>query len=431
MKPHALPALVAMALMAVSRPGAAPLPAGDPAKAGFSSARLERVHTLVQGYIDDGRYAGAITLIARDGRVVDTRTYGFRDVAGKLPMERDTLIYIYSLTKVPIAVATLTLYEEGRFGLDDPVARYLPEFGHMVVITGGTPEHPQLEDARPITIRQLLSQTAGFAYDFTASPALRPYYQRDDLFGYPTLPAFARALAQIPLNHQPGEAFTYGMSYDVLGYLIEKLTGQPLETALRERIFAPLAMDDTSFVVPPEKRNRMARVYEHTPGGQTAARDPLTLVPLAVGGRGFPSGGRGLISTADDYARFAQMLLNGGELDGARILAPKTVRFMTIGHLVGLKGPGKLMAPGGTYGFGVGVWSASGDSESPGSEGRFGWTGAATTYFNVDPQEGTVAILFAQHMPYDEFGLFPRFSTTVYQALIESRPAQSAAAVQP
>jgi CubicO group peptidase (beta-lactamase class C family) len=212
---------------------AAPLPAGDAAKAGFSPERLERMHHLVQGYIDDGKYAGAITLIARDGRIVDVRTYGYRDLAAKRPMERDTLCYIYSLTKVAIAVTTLTLWEEGRFNLDDPVAQYLPEFAHMQVITGGTPEKPELVDARPVTIRQLLNHTAGFSYDWNASPLVRPYYQRTDIFDFPSLPAFAQAFAKIPLNFQPGDAFLYGAGYDVLGYLIEKLTGQPLETAMR------------------------------------------------------------------------------------------------------------------------------------------------------------------------------------------------------
>jgi len=400
---------------------AAPLPAGDAAAAGFSPARLARVRQLVQGYIDDGKYAGAISLIARDGRIIDVRAYGYRDLAAKLPMERDTLVYIFSLTKVAVAVTTLTLWEEGRFNLDDPVAKYLPEFAHMKVITGGTMAQPELVDARPITIRHLLTHTSGFAYDFTASPALRPFYASTDIFNYPTLPAFAEAIAKIPLNHQPGDAFTYGAGYDVLGYLIEKLTGQPLETAMRERVFGPLAMNDTFFVVPPEKRSRLAHIYQPGPDGHLQAVKPPTIIQPATGGGTFPSGSGALVSTADDYARLAQMLLNGGTLDGARILAPKAVAFMTSDHLTGIKTPTTFMGPAGTYGLGVGVWSAGGGSDSPGSAGRFGWTGAATTYCNVDPREGTVALVFAQHMPYDEHGLFPRFSTVFYQSLMEIR----------
>ncbi len=414
-------ALLPLVLFIAGPLATAPLPAGNAAKAGFSPERLERVHRLVQGSIDAGQMAGAITLIARDGKIVDVRSYGCRDVAAKLPMERDTLVYIFSLTKVAIAVTTLTLWEEGRFNLDDPVATYLPEFKTMKVITGGTPEQPQLVDARPITIRHLLTHTAGFSYDWNASPATKPYYQQIDLFNFATMAEFAQALAKIPLNHQPGDTFTYGAGYDVLGYLIEKLTGQPLETAMRERVFAPLLMPDTFFVVPPEKRSRLAKVHHHAPDGHLEATAPGTIVAPALGGTGFPSGSGALISTADDYARFAQMLLNGGELDGARILSPKTVRFMTADHLTKIKTPTNFMGPAGTYGLGVGVWSDRGAGDSPGSAGRFGWTGAATTYCNIDPQEGTIAIVFAQHFPYDEYGLFPRFSTTFYQSLIKTR----------
>ena len=421
MKARRVAALLVIATL-LGRPlAAAPLPPGEAAAAGFSPERLARVAHLVQGYVDDGKCSGAITLIARDGRIVDAHALGYRDVAAKLPMERDTLCYIYSLTKVAIAVTTLTLWEEGRFNLDDPVAIYLPAFAHMKVLTGGTMAHPELADARPITIRHLLTHTAGFAYDFTASPALRPYYTGTDIFNHPTLPDFAAALAKIPLNHQPGDAFTYGASFDVLGCLIEKLTGQPLEAAMRARLFAPLHMDDTFFVVPPEKRGRLAQVHRHNAAGQLVAVPPPTIIKPATGGTTFPSGSGALVSTADDYARLAQMLLNRGELDGTRILAPKTVTFMTTDHLTQIKTPTTFMGPAGTYGLGVGIWSASGAGDSPGSPGRFGWTGAATTYCNIDPQEGTVALVFAQHEPYDEYGLFPKFSTAFYQSLIATR----------
>jgi CubicO group peptidase (beta-lactamase class C family) len=400
---------------------AAPLPAGDPVAAGFSAERLERVHRLVQGYIDEGKMAGAITLIARDGKIVDARTYGYRDVAARLPMERDSLIHIYSLTKPAIAVAVLTLWEEGRFNLDDPIATYLPEFKQMKVFTGGTAEHPELADARPITIRHLLTHTAGFAYDWNALPALRPVYARADLFKHATLHEFAQALAAIPLNHQPGDAFLYGASFDVLGYLIEVLTKKPLESAMAERVFNPLGMRDTFFLVPREKRDRLAIVHHRDAHGALVPDQPDPVVARALGADVFPNGSGGLVSTADDYARFAQMLLNRGELDGVRILAPKTVAFMTSDHLRQIKTPTDFMGAAGSYGLGVGVWAAGSGADSPGSAGRFGWTGAATTYWNIDPREGTIAMIFAQHFPYDEFGLFPRFSTTFYQSLVDPR----------
>ncbi len=421
MKSRPLAGLFATILCAVTALPAAPLPAGDAAAAGFSPERLERVHGLLQGYVDDAKCSGAITLIARDGRVVDARTYGWRDVGAKLPMERDSLLAIYSLTKPVIAVLTLMLWEEGRFSLDDPVAQYLPEFKDLKVAAGGTPGAPQLEPARPITIRHLLTHTAGFSYDWNATPAVQPYYQKADLFKFATMREFARALAAIPLNHQPGDAFLYGHNFDVLGYLIETLTHQPLETVLQQRLFGPLKMTDTFFRIPPEKRHRLAVIHRRDAAGMLRPEKADPVIARALGGDAFPNGSGGLISTADDYARFAQMLLNRGELDGVRLLAPKTVALMASDHLKQIKAPTTFMGAAGTYGFGVGVWGAGSGSDSPGSAGRFGWTGYATTYCNIDPVEGTVALVFAQHVPYDEFGLFPRFSTTFYQALITSR----------
>ena len=400
---------------------AAPLPAGDPVAAGFSTERLERIHRLLQGEVDAAHCAGAITLIARDGKIIDAHTSGYRDVSAKLPMERDSLLYIYSLTKPTVAVMTLMLWEEGRFGLDEPIAKYLPEFKDLKVLTGGTAEQPQVSDARPVTIRHLLTHTAGFAYDWNAAPALQPLYRQADLFRSTTMADFARRLAKIPLNHQPGDAFLYGASFDVLGYLIETLTKQPLEQVMHDRLFAPLGMHDTFFLVPTGKRDRLAVVHRRDASGELQAEKPDAVVARASGAEVFPNGSGGLVSTADDYARFAQMLLNGGELDGVRLLGPKTVAFMASDQLKQIKTPTTFMGPAGTYGLGVGVWGAGSGSDSPGSPGRFGWTGYATTYCNIDPVEGTVAIVFAQHVPYDEFGLFPRFSTTFYQAMVTSR----------
>ncbi len=413
-------ALLSVAILA-GRLSAAPLPAGDAAAAGFSPERLERVHQLLQGYVADRKCAGGITLIARDGKIVDAGTYGYRDVAAKLPMERDALLFIYSLTKPVIAATVLTLWEEGRFNLDDSIAQYLPEFKDMKVLTGGTPEAPQFAPARPITIRHLLTHTAGFAYDWNAGAALKPFYDRADFFKAADMADLGRRLASIPLHHQPGDEFLYGANFDVLVALIEKLTGRPLETVVQERLLGPLGMHDTFFLVPPEKRSRLAVVHHRDATGALVPNAPDVAVAHALGAHVFPNGSAGLISTADDYLRFAQMLLNGGELDGVRILSPKTVAFMASDQLKQIKVPTTFMGPAGTYGLGVGVWGAGSGSDSPGSAGRFGWTGAATTYCNIDPVERTVALVFTQHTPYDEFGLFPRFSTTFYQAIVTSR----------
>ena len=398
-----------------------PLPAADPAMSGFLRVRLDPMHALVQGLVDEGKYSGAITLITRNGHIVDVRAYGYRDLAAKLPMERDTLCYIYSLTKIAIATTVLNLWEEGRFKLDDPIADYLPEFKAMQVLAGGTIDRPELVTARPITIRHLLSHTAGFAFYFTASSALRPYYERTDLSDFPTLPEFALALVRLPLDHQPGDAFTYGVGYDVLGYLIERLTGQPLETVMRSRVFAPLGMNDTFFAVPPEKRHRLARVHERGPTGRLEPTKPETFVLGATGAKVvYPNGSGGLVSTIDDFARFAQMLLNVGELDGARVLTPATVRLMATDKLTHLKTPAAWLGPDRTYGLGLGIWPHSPAGDTPGLAGRYGWEGGATTYLSIDPGADTIAMIFAQHFPYDEFGLFEQFSAAFYRALVDS-----------
>jgi CubicO group peptidase (beta-lactamase class C family) len=416
-----------VSLLALAPADAAPLPSGEATRAGFSPERLGRVHQLLQGYVNEGKCAGAITLIARDGKIIDARTYGWRNAGAKLPMERDSLLRIYSLTKPVIAVLTLMLWEEGRFSLDDPVAKYLPEFTNLRVVAGlaepgpGSATPATVPAVRPVTIRHLLTHTSGLSYDWNATPLAKPAYQKVDLFNFPTMADFARAIAQLPLNHQPGDAFLYGHNFDVLGHLIETLAKQPLETVLRERLFAPLGMGDTFFTIPPEKRSRLAIVHKRDKAGALVPEAPDTVTGRALGGNLYPNGSGGLISTADDYARFAQMLLNGGELDGVRILASKTVALMASDHLKQTKTRTDFMGAAGTYGLGVGVWGAGSGSDSPGSAGRFGWTGYATTYCNIDPVEGTVAMVFAQHVPYDEFGLFPRFSTTFYQAIIASR----------
>ncbi|MCF7686865.1 MAG: beta-lactamase family protein [Cephaloticoccus sp.] len=421
MKRFLIPALFFCAFSLGSALISAPLPPGDAVAAGLSPEGLEQMHAVVQDQVDRGRYAGVITLIARHGKIVDARSYGSRDLATQQPMERDSLIYVYSLTKVTIAVTVLGLWEEGRFKLDDPIADYLPEFKAMQVLAGGTSDRPELVPARPITIRHLLTHTAGFAFDFTASPALRPYYERTDLSDFPTLPEFARTLVRLPLDHQPGDAFTYGVSYDVLGYLIERLTGQPLETVMRSRVFAPLGMNDTWFVVPPEQRQRLARVHERGPTGRLEPTKPETFVLGATGAKEvYPNGSGGLVSTVDDFARFAQMLLNGGELDGVRVLAPATVRLMTTDQLTHLKTPATWLGPDRTYGLGLGVWPHSPAGDTPGLTGRYGWEGGATTYLSIDPGADTIAMIFAQHFPYNEFGLFEQFSAAFYQSLVRA-----------
>ncbi len=396
------------------------LPTAGAGKMGFSAERLERMHALVQGYIDQGKHAGAITIIARKGRVVDLKTYGWRDLQARAPMQRDTIVRIYSMSKVITSVAAMQLVEESRIALDDPVSRYIPELKDLKVCTGGTPEAPVLVDAtRPITIKHLLTHTAGFAYDFSAKEPVKTLYQRADILESSSLKEFVERLAKLPLVQQPGAAFNYGVNTDVLGYVVEVVSGQPLEVYLQKRIFDPLGMKDTDFDVPPEKMPRLAKLYETAADGslREVAKPPYGT--YAEKGRGFSSGGGGLFSTADDFLRFAQMLLNGGKLDGKQILGRKTVELMTANHLTFLDKPS--IGGNGWEGFGLGgsVRLDLASANTLGSVGEFGWNGAATTTFRIDPKEKTVALLFVQHLPYNQHGIFEKFYTLFYAALTD------------
>jgi CubicO group peptidase (beta-lactamase class C family) len=269
-----------------------------------------------------------------------------------------------------------------------------------------------------MTIRHLLTHTAGFGYEFSLKDPLRQIYQKSDIFRAPTLKDFIRRLARLPLAHEPGTAYTYGVSIDVLGYVVEVVSGMPFEAYLTERILRPLRMNDTGFHVPPEKRARLAKLYEATPEGKLKiVADPM--MTDVDSGKVFPSGGGGMFSTAVDYLRLAQMLLNGGSLDGNVVLGRKTIEMMTSNHLHFLPEP--TIDPGKSEGFGLGgsVRLYVGQGGTLGSVGQFGWNGAATTTFRIDPQEKMVAMLMVQHFPYDQHGLFSRFYTMAYAALVE------------
>jgi CubicO group peptidase (beta-lactamase class C family) len=392
----------------------------QPAAAGFSPERLGRMHAMVQGFIDQGKHAGALTVLARGGRIVDLRAYGYRDLETRTPMEPDTIVRIYSMSKVITSVAALQLVEEGRIGLDDPVSRYIPELKNLKVCTGGTAEAPLLADAqKTMTIRHLFTHTAGFAYEFSVTDPLKGLYQKAELLSAPrTLREFIQVLARLPLAHEPGTAYTYGVNTDVLGYLVEVVSGMPFETYLQERILGPLRMTDTAFQVPPEKRSRLAKIYESTPDGKLQELEHPFLTSVEPG-RVFPSGGGGMFSTAIDYLRFAQMLLNGGALDGRVILGRKTVEMMRANHLTFLSQPTIDGSQSEGFGLGGSVRLDLARGRSLGSVGQFGWNGAATTTFRIDPQEQTVAMLLVQHFPYDQHGIFARFYTLAYAALVE------------
>ena len=396
-----------------------PLPSTRPEKEGFSRERLDKLHHVLQGYVDEGKHAGIITVIARHGKIVDIGNYGVRDLDSRAPMSADTIVRIYSMSKVITSVAALTLFEEGKFKLTDPISKYLPEFKDMKVCTGGSADEPKLVDAkRPITIKQLFTHTSGIPYDFTAIEPVITMHQRSDIFNAPSLKEFSERLARLPLVHQPGESMTYGLNIDVLGRLIEVVSGQSLEEFMQRRIFDPLKMRDTSFDVAPEKMSRLAKLYNRNDKGK------LEEIPPPYGtypekGRGFASGGGGLYSTIGDYLRFGQMLLNGGSLDGKQILSRKTVELMTVNHLTDLdKGtmPGN---PSEGFGLGGSVRIDLAKGNTLGSIGQFGWSGAASTTFNMDPKEQTVVVLLTQLMPFNQTGIIQTFSNFFYQSLVE------------
>jgi CubicO group peptidase (beta-lactamase class C family) len=410
--------LQTLALCAALVPAmAAPLPTATAASQGISPARLERLHDYMQGVIDRGEYLGAVTLVARGGRIVDWRGYGHRDLARTSPMKPDAIFKIHSMTKPVTSVAVLMLMEEGRLALEDPIGKYLPELAHMQVFTGGTAQAPQLRPAkRPITIRHLLTHTAGFAVSEKPSDELTRLYASTDLDASPDLMTYVAKLGRLPLAADPGERFGYdGASTEPLARLVEVVSAIPFDEFLRKRIFEPLRMHDTSFVVPGDKRNRIAQMTSTDAEGRLIAIPPYA--------KAFPSGAGGLYSTAADYARFCQMLLDGGTLDGSTILGRKTVDLMMMNHLTHLDPP--VYQSGGAEGFGLGGYVVIDVAKRgrPGSIGQFGWLGAASTYFTIDRDERLTAILMMQHMPQrlprDPPKISAPFYTLVYQALVD------------
>lgn len=416
--PHFSPMKTAPALLLALALPAAFLCAEPPrAIPPFSPERLQRLDRVLADSVDRGQHAGAIWLIARDGVVAHRGAHGFRDLEARLPMERDTICRMYSMTKIVTSVAALMLVEEGRIRLDDSASDYLPELKQMKVFTGGTADAPELAPAaRPITVKHLLTHTSGFIYDFDGNDALHVIYQRAKLWEGKSLGEFVAKVSQLPLAFQPGDEWKYGINSDVLGALVEAVSGQPFEELLRERIFIPLAMKDTGFDLPAEKLNRLAKTYKHGTDGRLVETEPI-LGTWTETGRGLAAGGSGLFSTADDYARFAQMLCNGGQLEGKRILSRKMVELMTSNQLAAMNPPHHAFSVANGWGLGVEVQRNLGHSSLPGSPGAFGWYGAATTYCRIDPRVRLVAILLTQHFPFNEHKLFEQFTSLYYGAL--------------
>jgi CubicO group peptidase (beta-lactamase class C family) len=393
------------------------LPPGDPAKLDLDPDRLELLHRGIRRFVDRGQHAGIAIMLVREGKVVDTFEAGFRNLEVEIPMTRDTIVRIYSLTKIVVSVAALTLLEEGKLGLLDPVTDYLPEFQDAKVFVGGTMKDPELvSPQRPITIQHLFTHTSGLIYDAPGEP-IGQFYQALHKRGAKTLEQLVNAVARLPLKWHPGTRFAYGFSTDVLGRVIELVSGRRLNLFLRERLFEPLNMVDTEYSVDASRKDRLAKVYEH--GSDGVLRPVTSLLGESIyGQRDFPQGGGGLFSTLDDYARFAQMLCNRGTLDGHRLIGRKTWELMVANHLTIASVPYCDNAVGHGFGLGVAVRIDNGAAGALGTLNSFGWTGMATTYCRIDPEERLVALCFAQHLPYDQHGLFQRFTNLSYQALV-------------
>lgn len=402
-----------------------PLPTADPQSQGFSPARLELVTSYVQSAIDQGQYAGAVTLIARRGRIVQLQALGHRDVARSSPMRPDSIFQIYSMTKPIASVATLLLMEEGRLLLDDPVSRFIPQFASMQVLEGENATTARLRPAaRSITVRHLLTHTAGFAAGEKLKGPAVDRMLHAQLDQSPSLEASAISVSALPLANDPGTRFSYdGVSTEVLSRVIEVAAGMPFDEFLRTRLFKPLRMPDTDFTVLRDERKRIVEMASTDAAGRLVTAD-AKLNPAGNMLKRYPSGAGGLYSTAGDYVRFCQMLLNGGELDGVRILGRKTVELMMANHLTQLSPPVNEFSD--AEGFGLGGYVVLDPARRGllGSVGQFGWSGAAATWFTIDPQEQLVAILMMQHLPRrlprDPPRLNRPFNNLVYQALADN-----------
>jgi CubicO group peptidase (beta-lactamase class C family) len=406
-------------------PKAAPSqPSVAPSEVGVSAERLRRLHDRMQGFVDRNEAAGIVTLIMRQGRVADLHATGFQDKDSKTPMRAETMFRIASMTKPITSVAVMMLYEEGKLFLNDPVSKFIPAFkGQQVMEQGADKPVPA---RRQSNIRDLLTHRSGITYGFISAGPVGASYRKSGVTDGLTTTTMTLAeaidkLAAEPLVAQPGTAYNYSLSTDVLGRVVEVASGQRFEVFLRERIFRPLKMTDTDFVVPEAKWPRMATVY--SPDGSSGIRpmkDPEAfgnthMSPVAYyKTKTYFSGGAGLVSTAADYARFGQMLLNGGTLDGVQILSPKTIELMTISHTADLVNV-PIAGPGYGFGLGFSVLTDLAASGALGSVGSYGWSGIYGTTFWVDPKEKLVAIMMVQRYPGSTVA--GAFRPLVYQAL--------------
>jgi len=399
-------ALLAVSFQAAAQAAKAPRAASSsgeltdvkPEAVGFSSERLGKLDGSMRALVDSKKVAGMVTVLARHGRIVEEKTYGYADVASQKPMQKDTIVRIYSMTKPITGIAMMMLYEEGKWKPSDPIARYIPEFRDLMVYSGVDKDgKPTLDKpGHAPTMGELMSHTAGFTYGFFGSTPVDKMYQEAQLLNAPNLQEFIGRVAKLPLLYQPGEGWVYSVSVDIQGYLVEKLSGKPFADFVRERIFLPLGMKDTGFYVPTDKLDRVASVYQ---GDATSDSAKMPKDPGISQPPGLPSGGGGLYSTAEDYLRFAQMVLNGGALNGVRLVAPSTIELMRSNHVSDeVKNARKFgiglyqMQPGLGFGYDFAILEEPLKLGSTAGKGTFLWDGVAGTWFWIDPTNDVVFV---------------------------------------
>ena len=395
----------------------------NPSALGFSPERLSRIDQMVTRYVEEKKISGAVFILVRDGKVAYHKAFGYRSVEKKDKLQRDDIFRIASQSKAITSLAVMMLFEEGKFLLDEPVSLYIPEFKSPQVLKDFNPKdssYTTVPAKGEITIRHLLTHTSGIDYAAIGSPEFKAIYAKA---GIPSgigifsenvvLGEKMRALGKLPLRHNPGEKFTYGLNSDVLGYLVEIWSGMPFDEFLQKRIFEPLGMKDTYFYLPKRKQNRLVSLYENTDNGIKKVDHPIydgsnLLYPNLEKGKYF-SGGAGLSSTVEDYAKFLQVFLNGGMYNGVRLLSRKTVTLMLTDQL--------KESMGSPFGLGFGLETSGNDHQSIVSLGSFSWGGAFNTHYWADPQEKLIGMIFTQLYNTRYWSIGSYFQNLSYQAL--------------
>lgn len=376
-----------------------------PESVGMSSDTLEMAAQKMQGYIESGKLAGMSLMLIKDAKLVQRENYGFADIENQVPIKDNTIFRIFSMTKPVTAVALMTLFDEGKFELDDKVSKYIPEFEYMMVYNPDASHYLDFQN-KEMTIRNLLTHTSGIPYGWSPNSFVDSLYTVNNIMNWDSTIAYkVKQISELPLKFQPGTRWDYGLSIDVAGYLVEVLSGQPLDVYFKTKIFDPLKMDDSGFFCPEEKLNRLSEVYGPNREG-TLEKDPNPAWdPFRKPVTAF-LGGAGLVSTMDDYAKFCLMLLNGGELDGVRILKEETAKMIMSDQL-----PEGVIYGGDDYGYGL-----AGQVNL--NTGEYSWSGAATTSFWIDPSTNMIVLMFAQLMP-SNYGPAGEYRDLVGRAIIK------------